>query len=392
MSHAAGHEEREAPPRIRDGLRECAWAFLGSRLLLFVVSAVGVGLLPLPQGQPTSVPGWPAHLPEAGWTVLFTATERQDALWFLRIATQGYHPGDGSAAFFPLYPLAVKMVAWLPGLGPLGAALLVANACFFGALLLLHALTRLELGAEAARRTVLFAALFPTGFFFLAPYTEATFLLLSIAAFWFARRDRWGWAALAGAGAALTRSIGVLLVFGLAVEAYRQHRHDDRPLWPRLGTSLAVAAGPLLYALWWLARFDDFWAPLQAQRNWARTTTWPSTTLGHALMDAWRWRTYWLIDLLVVVMVVWGVVCAARRIPAGYTVYAGLSLLLPLLFPFDDRPLMSMPRFVAVVFPAFWGFAIAAERRRPPENALVAAFAAGYGLLAVLFVSWHYIF
>ncbi|MBE3074032.1 MAG: hypothetical protein IMZ75_03665 [Actinobacteria bacterium] len=351
-----------------------------------------MGLLPLPQGQPTSVPGWPAHLPEAGWTVLVTATERQDALWFLRIATQGYHSGDGSAAFFPLYPLVVNIVAWLPGLGPLGAALLVANVCFFGALLMLHALTRLELGAEAARRAVLFAALFPTAFFFMAPYTEAPFLLLSIAAFWFARRDRWGWAALAGAGAALTRSIGVLLVFGLAVEAFRQHRKDGRPLAVRLAASLAVAAGPLLYAFWWLARFDDFWAPLQAQRNWARTTTWPSTTIGHALTDAWRWRTYWLIDLLVVAIVVWGVVRASRRIPAGYTVYAGLSLLLPLLFPFEQRPLMSMPRFVAVVFPAFWGFAIATERRRPPENMLVAGFAAGYGLLAVLFVSWHYIF
>ena len=49
---------------------------------------------------------------------------------------------------------------------------------------MVHALTRLELGAEAARRTVLFGAFFPTAFFLLAPYTEPLFLLLSIAAFW----------------------------------------------------------------------------------------------------------------------------------------------------------------------------------------------------------------
>ena len=51
----------------------------------------------------------------AGWHNLWDATVRQDALWFLRIASEGYVSHDGSAAFFPLYPFAIRMVAWLPG-------------------------------------------------------------------------------------------------------------------------------------------------------------------------------------------------------------------------------------------------------------------------------------
>jgi hypothetical protein len=51
-----------------------------------------------------------------------------------------------------------------------------------------------------------------------------------------------------------------------------------------------------------------------------------------------------------------------------------------------------MPRFVAVVFPAFWVLADAAERRRLPHTAVVAAFAGGFSLLAVLFMNWWYIF
>jgi hypothetical protein len=51
-----------------------------------------------------------------------------------------------------------------------------------------------------------------------------------------------------------------------------------------------------------------------------------------------------------------------------------------------------MPRFVVVIFPAFWVMADAAERRRIPHSAVVASFAAGLGLLTVLFGTWWYIF
>ena len=149
-----------------------------------------------------------------------TATERQDAAWFLRHRDEGYRSDDGSAAFFPLYPLAVRAVDGLPFVGPLGAALAVANLSFLGGTrdaVRPHA-PRVRLRDDGAP-SVLFLAIFPTAFFFLAPYTESTFLLLSVSAFWFARRDRWAWAALAAALAATTRNVGLLLAPALAVEA-----------------------------------------------------------------------------------------------------------------------------------------------------------------------------
>jgi hypothetical protein len=388
---------RDPEPRIRDGLRDCLAAFITARVLLFVVSAIGVGALPLPAGQPTGVPGWPATVPESGWgaegwTVLFTATERQDALWYLRIAADGYAADDVSAAFFPLYPMAIRVVSWLPLVGPLGAALLVANAAFLAALLMLHALTRFELGARTARLTVTFAALFPTAFFFLAPYTESLFLLLSVSAFWFARRERWAWAAAAGAGAALTRSVGLLLIVGLAAEAIRQWREEGRDPLPRLAGAGAAALGPLLYIVYWRSRFADAFAPVDVQASWGRQTTWPHETLWQASLYAWRYRTWWLIDLLVVALAVAAIVWAARKIAYGYTVYAAGSVLLPLLLPFADRPLLSMPRFVIVAFPLSWGLALVADRARAAETALLAACAALYGILALLFVNWHFIF
>ena len=378
-------------PLIREGLRGSAWAFTGARLLVFAISVVGGGTLPLPLGQPPTDAGFPTPVLSPGWHMLFTATQRQDAAWFLRIATAGYAPGDGSAAFFPLYPLAVRIVGWIPGVGPLGAALIVGNAAFFGALLMLHALTRLELGRDAARRTVLFCALFPTAFFLLSPYTEPLFLLLSVSAFWFARRDRWVWAAVAGAGAAMTRNVGVLLIVALAVEAVRQWR-SGRPLLPRLTAAAGVALGPLAYFAYWQLRFQTFWAPLDAQANWQREATFPLTAMWHAARLAWRFQTWWLLDVVVVGAAVAGIAIAAFRVPAAYSIYAALAVLIPLTFTYDQRPLTSMPRFMTVVFPAFWGFAIAAERRRPPETAILVASAAGFGILCFLFINWQPVF
>ena len=275
-------------PRLRDGIRDCVLVFLGVRVGLSVLSLISVALIEPREGVP-AVPGWVIGPVTYGWQAIVTATERQDAAWFLRIATGGYAAGDGSAAFFPLYPMAIKVLAWLPGVGPLGAALFISNACFLGALVVLHGLTRLEgMSAAVARTSVLLIAIFPTAFFFLAPYTESPFLLLSVSAFWFARRDRWAMAALMGALAALTRSIGLVLVLGLAVEAIQRTREDGRPLVPRLAASAAVAAGPALYFLYWGVVHQDAMAPFEAQESWQRVFTFPLATLVQAGRFAWR--------------------------------------------------------------------------------------------------------
>ena len=60
------------------------------------------------------------------------------------------------------------------------AALLVSNLAFLGALLALFALTADAFGERIARRAIVVTALFPTAFFFLAPYTESLFLFLSM--------------------------------------------------------------------------------------------------------------------------------------------------------------------------------------------------------------------
>ncbi len=371
----------------------CAITFLAVRIGLIVLAALATGLFPARDA--VSVPGWIAPALGHGWHDVFSAFERQDALWFLRIADTGYALRDGSAAFFPLYPLVVRATSWVVGGHLLFAATLVSNAAFFGSLLVLYDLTVREFSAGVARRTIVYITIFPTAFFFFAPYSESLFLLLSLIAFREARRDRWWSAAGAGALAALTRSLGVVLAPALIVMAL-ERRGEGGIMWARILAGAAVLLGPLAYLGWWGAAHGDAFQPIHAQANWQREGAFPLTTLWNGLKLALGVGVpdpnYWLIDFLVVAVVVVAVLAGLRRLPLSYLTYALGSLLIPLSYPFAPRPLLSMPRFVAVIFPAFWVLADAAERRTFPHTAIVATFAGGLSLLAVLFMNWWHIF
>ncbi len=390
---ARGTRSRDRPA-WRRALPFCLKVFLGVRIGLFVLSAIGVNLVPpLP---PVSVPGWHLGPATPGLHNVFTALERQDAAWYLRIATTGYRANDGSAAFFPLYPLIVRAVSWLTLGHPLAAATIVSNAAFIGALVALFGLVADERGDELARRAVVYLAVFPTAFFFLAPFSESLFGFLAIGAFWAARRGRWWLAGAAGALAALTRSVGVVIAPALLVEALAQRREATARWWPSLAAPVLVVAGWLSYFGYWALRGDAL-APWRAQRNWQRVAHPAWWTLWHAAdlairMIGSRGGGYWLIDLTIVGIVLALVIAGASRLRASHQVYAWLSLLVPLSYPFPPRPLLSVPRFAVVIFPAFIVLADLTARRRIPHAAVLAAFAAGYGLLAVLFMNWYYIF
>jgi hypothetical protein len=127
---------------------------------------------------------------------------------------------------------------------------------------------------------------------------------------------------------------------------------------------------------------------------WARSRAHasPLAALGRAIRYANDFGTYWMVDLLVVGVVLVAIAAGIRWLRPTYLVYSVLSILLPLANPFPDRPLMSMPRFVVVLFPAFWVIARAVGRRTIPESLVTATFAAGYGILALLFINWRSIF
>jgi Gpi18-like mannosyltransferase len=382
--------------QTREAVRYSLTVFVAVRVALFVAGLVAVGAI---RGlEPVSVPGWPAPpLADGGWHNLFTAWERFDALWFLRIASAGYRASDGSAAFFPLFPILVRAVSFALGGRTFAAGMLASNAAFAAALCVMYLLTAEERSVETARTTVLLSAVFPSALFFYAPYSEPLFLLLVLVAFRAARRRAWFVAGIAAALATLTRSVGIALAPALAIEALDQWREGRGPVTPGLAASAGPAAGLGLYGAYWYAKVGDALAPIHRQVNWQRGFSWPWTTLFHATKDVLEYvgqpnGGYWAIDWLIVVPILGASIYAAVHYRPSYAVYTWVGLLIPLLYVFEPRPLMSMPRFVLPLFPAFWAGAELADRWRVPRATVVAVAAGGLGLLLVLFVNWYYIF
>jgi hypothetical protein len=373
----------------RERIWYCVKVFLAVRVGLMLVGYLAVAVIPA--RTLVSVPGWADTAYSPGLHNLFTAFEKQDALWFLRIASAGYRPTDGSAAFFPLYPLVVRLVSALTGGHPLTAALLVSCLAFLLALIVLFDLTASELSEEAARRTVLYLAIFPTAFFFFAPYSESLFLLLAVLAFRGARTNRWWIAGLAGAGAAATRSIGLVLVLALVAEAFQQRRDGRGSLTPKLAWAVVPAAGTLAYLGYWATR-GNWRAPLEFQSYWQRHPAFPVATLVDATRMAWVDGSYWLLDWIVVVPVMLLAVYAAMRFRPAFGIYTWAGIIVPLCLVLDSRPLMSLPRFVAVLFPLFWAAATLSQRRRIPHELIVGVSAAGLALMATLFVNAWFVF
>jgi Mannosyltransferase (PIG-V) len=344
---------------------------------------------------------------------LLSPLARWDAVWYLRIAESGYGGSDVRAAFFPLYPLLVRAVATPFGASQgalLVAAYLVSLAAFLGALVLLHRLVTLELGRPLAQPALLLLAVFPAAVFFGAPYSESLFLLLAVGAFYAARTGSWAWAGAAAAGAAATRSAGVLLLLPLAMLWWsaRPRRLRDAA-WLLLGP-LGLAA----YAAFLGLAEGDAWRFLDVQDAWSRELTVPLLGawdgLGAAIDGARQLLSgqaevvYFeeaagdpyriaAINLMLFGALVFALVACAgclRRLPKAYGAWVAASLVLPLTFPVTPQPLMSLPRFIAVLFPIFMWLALWSEERR--ATARVAAVSAlGLGLFTAQIASWHWI-
>ncbi len=393
--------------------RQATAAFLTSRLLVYAVALFASlrlgadGTANAAKFDDESL----THPLGAFGDILFSPLARWDSVWYLGIAHDGYG-GGADTAFFPLYPLLTRTLV-LPH--PSEAALLfaayvVSLACFAGALWLLERLVELELGRRIAGTTVWLVALFPAALFFGAPYSESLFLLVSVGAFYTARTGRWAWAGVLAAGAAATRSAGIVLLLPLFLLWL-----DSRPRRGRDVAWLGLAPlGLAAYALHLEITHDDAFAFLDAQTFWFREFAGPFVGVWDGTTAAWdgvrqlvsgsRETVYFelaagdpfrvaAINLLLFAFLVFAIVAvlgAFRRLPRAYGAYALAALALPLSYPVDPQPLMSLPRFLAVLFPLFMWLAVVCEERGW-TTPVTAASAVGLGLFTTQFAAWEWI-
>ncbi|MGZ4256402.1 MAG: mannosyltransferase family protein [Gaiellaceae bacterium] len=338
---------------------------------------------------------------------------RWDSVWFLRIAEHGYTAASGAAsAFYPLYPGAVALLGRAFFGHYVLAGILISLAAALASFQLLYRLAEERLGAEGARRAVLYLAVFPFALFLQAVYSESLYLLLTLAAFALAERRRYLEAGVVAGLALLTRPTGIALLPALALLAWRER--DRLRALASLAVSLVMFAAYPLYL--WQAE-DDPWAFLHAQRIWNRHLSpagpfggiWDGLRAGWAgveqLASGSHTHRYWtavqnsdpirvatlnLENLAFLALFVALTVIAWRRFGAPYGLFATLSLAIPLSVPSSRWPLLSIPRFGLTVFPLFLALAVVGGRPRV-HTAIVCVSSVLLGVAIVQWALWQWV-
>ncbi len=368
---AAGAAAHDAGPGPGDRLawRDAALVWLAQRVLLFALVYIARAfVLPRPAGSP-----WPS-LGE-----LYRVWVSWDGAIYGTIARSGYTLPQ-QAAFFPLYPLLERALAFLAGGDTTLVGPIISNAAALAAFGLLRVLAEREWGRAVARRTLVLLAIFPVSLYFAAAYTESLFLLLSVAAFLALRRGRWVTAGLFAALATLTRPVGILLLVPLAVECWRWLRAagsmPDRRTLARMAAGFALPPLALLSFFAYLSwRFGSLAASLGAQASgWGRHLAWPwagFARAGSAVLHEGNYalRIHAALDIGFTLLFIALALATVRRLPLAYVLYACATLALVVLTPmqragWDWAALSSNARFMLVVFPLFALLAQWAERRR----------------------------
>ena len=334
--------------------------------------------------------------------LVFGAFAHWDSVWFVHIADHGYDSREVTA-FFPLYPVVVRMLSHVFG-STVVAGCLVSLAAGAAGVAIVHRIARMYGGPESARDTALLIALYPLAFVFTAVYSDGLFLALSAGAYLAAAQRRPLAAGVLGGLAVGTRLIGLALLPALVLLLRPRTRRALVDLLPLLLLPLALAA----YALYLQHRFGDALVFARAQGTyWNRHVSaagplggaWDGLATGyHGALELLRhlpragqpipvhdqWAAWNVLQLLLLGAAVW-LTFVAWRIAVPLGVYSAATIAIFLSSPADFVPLVSTPRFLLSDFPLFVALATYTRRHDGLRTGVLCTFASVGAIAAVAF-------
>ena len=346
--------------------------FLASRALLICSAAAFASYFQVEAALP-------------GWSDLLC---RWDCIWYLSIADIGYSQAEiwqGAFAqtnycFFPLLPLAIRMLAPVFGGNLLYAGLVFTNLCFLAALFYIYHYARLlKFEPRVALGSVALICLLPQSIAFSALLAESPFLLLLAMAIYHFRREQYLVAGIAAALLSATRANGILFVlFALAMVISGGGLRTLVTPWSRPERLI-----PLIFAPIGILAFLAF----------CLATTGDAFAYRTAADHGWNWHFYPVWDNLLTMARIGGqpryvaltgmltLACAALLLPRKLYpefIFCAATIILIL----SGSGVVSIFRYWIVLFPVW--VAVASIILRPPSVAIGAFLA--IALLDEIFV------
>lgn len=331
-----------------DTLRRLGWIaawLIGTRLFLYLIALFGCAAT----GQLESYLADPG----AFWV-------RWDANHYLGLANNWYvNEGDPRfhIVFYPLYPLAVRVIQPLFLGNTALAATVLSNIFLFAACWALYELARPQLHERGARHAVRFLLLFPTSLYLSVPYSESVFLMLTLLSVLAARRDRIWLAVFLGALASASRIQGLLCAIPVFYEALRLEGAGGRPKPGRVAlrvlqvSLIALGFGAYLLLNWQVSG-NPFQFLVYQREHWSQTMGSVGETLRYTTQNAFHYESasarlgIWIPQLFSIVLAFLLMCLSWRRVHPADGAYA----LVYAWISFSPTWLLSGPRYLMAMY------------------------------------------
>ncbi|MEM2916222.1 MAG: hypothetical protein QXT19_02605 [Candidatus Woesearchaeota archaeon] len=275
-----------------------------------------------------------------------------DTEWFMRVATEGYstqlYGGYASYGFFPLYPMLMRFFGGFFGSNYV-AGLMISNISLFVACYYLYELVKMDDGEETAMRSIWYFFIFPSAFILSGVFSEALFLALLLACFYYARKSRWVLVGILGFFLSICRYIGFIAVLPLFFEYLKEKNFKLRGIKPDVLFLLLLPAGFLIYMFFLYHLTGDPLAYFHAQKSgWGFEV---SNPLGH-LFSMPEYPSQWVAKAAIIAGLALFVVFF-RKLRFSYWFLGVYSILVPL----STGAIPGTLRYFAPIFPLFILFA-----------------------------------
>jgi Gpi18-like mannosyltransferase len=290
---------------------------------------------------------------------------RWDAQSYLSIAHYGY-AAEGEdrflLVFLPFYPALVAFFTIFTK-SYLASAFLVSGIASVALGLCFRELVRLDFSEKTAQLAVLFLFIFPTSFFLHIPYTESTFLALTVGTFLAARKRKWLLVGILGGLACLTRINGLFLCAAILFEVWNERRETGKfnPKWLFVGL-IPMGFAAYLGLNYYVTGNPTMFLDLQRE-HWGKHLTFPWRGIK-SCYEMFYYKTpsgfqmHGFQELLFAGVGLLATIAGWRVLRPSYRAWTILNWLLFISTSF----IQSVPRYTLSLFPLFILMAVAARR------------------------------
>ncbi len=341
--------------------------WLGWRVLLQLLVWLAPLLLPYQPSFP-----YFQSVEESGLSRAIYSWANFDGVHYLTIARDGYLLINLVQAFFPIYPLLIRLFSNY--LNPILIGLIISNFSLIGTLFFGFKLAKKMFSQSAAVHFVLVLLTFPTSFYLGSVYNESLFLMLVLAGCWYYLIKKKTISGLLMGLSSGVRLVGLALVPAIfsrwILETKNQGLTFRQFVQKKIINNLNFLIGLLvglfvfgafIYFLWQNYSDPFYFFSVQSRFGAGRQTNLillPQTfyrsikILLTARPFDWKYFSY-AQDLLLSTIFLAGLIASWKKVKIEYAIFSLLAYLMPTF----TGNLSSMPRYVLVMFPIFmwWG-------------------------------------